>query len=313
MSASPRSPHRLITIKLRGFFGHFPQVQITHRRLKQVIEDSQEGVEPECVAIIGDTGTGKSTLLERLADKYPRVEHAEFTEVPVLYVKIPPRCTVKMLAGVLLKKLGSKFWDRGDEVDRTHQLVTLLKACRVRLIILDEANHLADRGASKSHYFVGDWIKQLIDVAKVPVVLAGTPTAAILWQTNEQLGDRFREVMTLEPLSMSRPEELRSVLRTFAGLMDGIEVADFVGTPMARAMVFATAGRLRAIRKLLVRSVKFAEDEALPRIDKTTLERAFAAAIYPKTTDDRNPFSSKFNGLPLIGKGEPFAPRGFDK
>lgn len=297
--------------RLRKFFGHFPQVKVALSRLEELVDYECDHEEPECLVIIGDTGTGKTTLIENFVQSRPRVEHPEVTEVPVLNVEVPAKCSVKMLAALMLRKLGSLYWNRGDEVDRTDQLVTLIKACKVRMIIIDEVNHLADRGAEKSHYHIGDWIKQLIRSSRLPVVLAGTPAAEILWNTNEQLADRFREQIVLEPLGMEgqRLRELRSVLGAFLGLMKSIPCIDITEEAHARRMAFATAGRLRDVRRLLVRAVEIASAQPRFAITRATLAKSFLQVIYPKAPDNRNPFSPKFNGLPLTKPGEPFAPR----
>jgi len=297
--------------RLRKFFGRFPQVKVALSRLEELSDYECDGEEPECLAIIGDTGTGKTTLIENFVHSKPRVEHPEFTEVPVLYVEVPAKCSVKMLAALMLRAMGSPYWNRGDEVERTEQLVTLLKGCRVRMIIVDEVNHLADRGAEKSHYHVGDWIKQLIRLSRLPVVLAGTPAAAILWNTNEQLADRFREQIVLQPLSMEagRLRELRSVLGAFYSLMNGVPCIDITEEAHARSIAFATAGRLRDVRRLLVRAVEIAAKQPRLEITRSTLDQAFLQVIYRDAPDKRNPFSPKFDGLPLTKHDEPFAPR----
>ncbi|MEH0166705.1 TniB family NTP-binding protein [Roseateles microcysteis] len=297
--------------RLRKFFGRFPQVKLAQGRLEDLVAYSCDSEEPECLAIIGDTGTGKTTLIENFVQSKPRVEHPELTEVQVLYVEVPAKCSVKMLAALMLRALGSPFWNRGDEVERTDQLVTLLKGCRVRMIIIDEVNHLADRGAEKSHYHVGDWIKQLIRLSQLPVILAGTPAAAILWDTNEQLADRFREQIVLQPLSMegNRQRELRSVLGAFLGLMNGVPCIDITEEAHAKSIAFATAGRLRDIRRLLVRAVEIAANQPSFAITRSTLAQAFLQVIWREAPDKRNPFSPKFDGLPLTKLGEPFAPR----
>ena len=302
---------RTMKARVRGFFGHFPQVTVIFNRLTSLMEFECDVEEPECFAIIGDTGTGKSTLLKHFVSKNPRIEHEEFTEVPVLYAEVPAKCSVKMLAGLLLRALGSPFWNRGDELDRTTQLLVLIASCKVRLIVLDEVNHLADRGAEKSHYYIGDWIKQLMAQAKVPIVLAGTPSAAILWETNEQLADRFKEVITLRPLSMAkgRAQECVAVLRAFARLMEGFLLVDIAEPALAETVGIATGGRLRAIRQLFVRAIEIADENQLRGINRSTLIKSFLTVIYPNARSDRNPFSSKFNGVPLTKSDEPFAPR----
>lgn len=293
---------------VRGFFGHFPQVVRIQRRLEGLIDQAVPDQEPEGLAIVGETGTGKTTLLSRFAKSYPRKQHPEFTEVPVLYASVPARCTIKRLSGLLLQALGSKFWNCGDEEDRTYQLKVLLRGCHVRVILLDEVNHLGDRGAARTHYEVGDWIKQLATETCVPIVLAGTPTAAVLWQTNEQLADRY-EVVTLKTLSVApdRAREFRGVLKAYGQLLSDLQVLDLTEPEAAKQMAFATGGRLRDIRKLLVRAVELAEADKTLEISKATLRRAFELVIYEEAPEERNPFHEKFNGLPLTAPGEPFA------
>lgn len=303
-------PHALVRRRLRGFFGHFPQVVRLQQRLNDLVEHECADHEPEGLAIVGETGTGKTTLLSSFARRHPRVEHAEYTAVPVLYARVPARCTVKGLSGHLLQTMGSPLWNRGEEEDRSFQLTKLIRGCKLRLIMLDEANHLGDRGAAKTHYEVGDWIKQLAGDTRVPIVMAGTPAAKVLWETNEQLASRY-EVLTLEPLSAEagRARELRSVLKAFAQLMTELEVVDLTDERMARLMTVATGGRLREIRKLLVRAVALAEEDGRFEIGQDTLKRAFEQVIFEKAPAKRNPFDNAFNGLPLIAAGEPFAPR----
>lgn len=309
MAAAASQSTLSIQVTLRRFFGYFPQVETIFTRLDELVQHRCHDEEPECIAIVGETGTGKSRLLKQYRKKWPGQRHSTFTEVPVLYVEVPAKCTVKMLAGAVLKELKSPFWTRGDELERTHQLTTLLAECKVRVVILDEVNHLADRGAQKSHYHVGDWIKQLVNQAKIPVVLAGTHAAAVLWETNEQLADRYREVLTLKPLSPDRLEELRSVLAVFGRLVADISCIDVAAEDMATAIATATGGRLRNIRRLFMRSVALAEGHVKPAITRDVLSQAFADVIYKTPPKDRNPFLKEFNGLPLTAFGEPFAPR----
>lgn len=307
-----RTDPRATIRNLRRFFGHFPQVKYAHSRLEALFSHECEDEEPECLAIIGDTGTGKSTLINKFVLKHPRIEHEEYSQIPVLSVGLPAKCSIKTLAGRLLRALGSLYWNRGDEGERTVSLIKLLKACKVRLIILDEVNHLADRGAEKSHYLVGDWIKQVIQESGIPIVLVGTPAAAILLETNEQLADRYHELIRLRALSCEpdRLRELRNVLNAFMAALDGVPCIDLTDEKHARMIAFATAGRLRDIRRLLVRAVEIAAAGERIAITRSTLAQAFLEVVYPDAPDKRNPFSGKFDGIPLTKSGEPFAPRG---
>lgn len=299
--------------KLRRFFGHFPQVGAVHQRLQLMLQYTCTVEEPEHILLLGDTGTGKSTLLKRFIRDYPPIEHLEFTEVPVLYVGVPSSCTSRNLAGILLKSLGSPFWNKGDEEERTSQLMILLKQCKVRMVILDEVNHLIDRGGEKSRYAVGDWIKVQSTEAKLPFVLAGIVRSRALLETNEQLADRFRETLELHPLSVeddARTAEFAAVMGAFASLLEDLECIDLRSPEVLSILAFATAGRLRNIRRLLVRAVELAAQRPQPAIDLHVLEQAFLEVIFKKARPDQNPFNSKFRGTPLVMAKEPFAPAG---
>ena len=307
--------HIQATKRVRRFFGHFPQVVSARARMVAAIESPSRGEEPEHLMLLGDPGTGKSTLLTWISKSYPPKDHEEFTEIPVLYVEVPAACTIKKLAGAMLQAIGSPFWNKGTEEDRTFQLRTLLRECRTRVVILDEVNHLVDRGQAKSHEAVADWIKQLSTQSKVAFVLAGIARSRALLEANDQLADRFREVLEVRPFGVGTKDqtaEFAAVMKAFEQAMQGVKHVDLSADDVLRPLAFATAGRLRAIRKLLVRAIELvAKTSSSGRsagIDLSILEQAFLEVIFKKAKPEQNPFSPKFRGTPLIKAGEPFAP-----
>jgi hypothetical protein len=207
--------------------------------------------------------------------------------------------------------LDSPFWNRGDEVERTHQLVTLIQGCKVRLVILDEVNHLVDRGREKSHYVVGDWIKQLITATNKPFVLSGIPRARNLLATNEQLADRFGEVISIRAFTAdaNQSNSIASAMGVFKVALGDLDCIDLSSEKNAWRMAMATAGRLRGMRRLMVRAVEAAFEEKDPKIDLQVLAHAFEKVIYVNCPPKRNPFRADFDGHPLIRANEPYAPR----
>lgn len=305
----------VVTRKLRRFFGHFPQATAAIERLEELYAYECIDEEPEHIMLLGWPGTGKSRLLKRLVLAYPRIRHEEFTEVPVLYAQVPSSCTVKKLPSVMLKELGSPFWNKGDEEERTFQLQKLLKTCRVRLIILDEINHAVDRGRSKTHESVADWIKLFSTQANISLILAGIYRSRQLLHANDQFADRFREVLELEPLGVgneSQIEEFRQVMEAFETVLEGVSHIDLKTDAVLSVLAFATAGRLRNIRRLLVRSVELAAKEKRFHINLAVLEKAFLQVIFKSASPEQNPFDPKFRGTPLTLPGEPFAPTARD-
>jgi Cdc6-like AAA superfamily ATPase len=302
---------------LRGCFGKFRHVVDIHNRMNELMQYSCQSEEPEYLVLLGETGVGKSTLLKRFLKDHPRIEHPEFTEIPVLYAEIPSRCTIKMLVSHLLSEMRSPFWNRGDELERTRQFVKLLKTTKVRLILLDEVNHLVDRGKEKSHYTVGDWVKQLGTRSGLPIVLTGIPRSKQLFETNEQLADRFGEIVYIEPMSAEEqdPHSIRSAMTVFKTVLGDLDTIDLTTSSALKCFAYASGGRLRGIRRILVRAVElaYANAKPKPKINMTTLSKAFKQVIYPKAPPTRDPFDKKFNGVPLTQAGEPYALKGSSK
>lgn len=313
MNMAQTTTRDAITRAIRRSFARFPHVKTTLAELERLFSYDCADEEAEHLLIIGESGVGKSTLLRRFRDLHPPVSHDEYTAVPVLYVALDSACSIKKLARSLLLELGSKYWDKGDESQLTYQLICLLRGCRVRLVILDEVNHLVDKGGEKTHHNIADRIKRLSDATHLPFVLAGIPRAERLLDTNDQLRSRFRHVISIQPFSMEdkdRESEFRSVLLSFRRLLGDIPSVDLSHRTIARAFVFATGGRLREIRKLLIRAVELAFERSTPQLTAADLSRAFETVIYRDAADARNPFSKRFSGTPLTRPGEPFSPIG---
>jgi hypothetical protein len=301
-----------ITASMRSCFIRIPHLERLRGKMEILLSQETSFEEAENLFVVGEPGVGKSKLLMKFCDSHPRVVHAEFTEIPVLYVEVPSKSSIDELASAMLLKLGSPFWNCGKTKELTHQLKTLLKACKVRIILVDEVNHLVDKGGVKTHHLIADWLKELCNDARIPIILAGIPRATRLLETNDQLRSRFREVVAINPFSVETDvamTDFRNVLKSFEDLVPGglgIEISNSI---MARRIAFATGGRLREIRRLIVRVVELAFKDGKMRAGVATFSTAFKQVIYPAAPDKRNPFSKQFDEKPLVRPGEPFAAR----
>jgi len=300
-----------IIAKISRSFIRFPHVQYLLKRMQEILEREWVNEEADSLFLPGESGVGKSTLLTKFCNMYPPIVHDEFTEIPVLYARVPAQGTPLSLAGAMLLEMGSPFWNVGKIEDRRYQLVCLIRKCKVRLIILDEVNHVTDKNGSKTHHYTGDWLKELFEELKIPVVLAGTPSSDRLLHTNKQLRTRFREIIPIMQFSLtnkSAQDECEKMMKTFSNMITGVSKVDITQGPLLSSMIFATAGQLRDIRRLLVKTVVLAFEHSPPKITVPILAQAFRQAIYRGAPDKRNPFCKEFDGIPLIKPGEPFAP-----
>jgi len=148
--------------------------------------------EPICILVMGETGTGKSEFIKKYLDKYKRFEEVERTRVPVLVSLLPKARHPKPVVAQLLRDLGDPLGGTGGDTDQlTDRLVTLLKGTKTEIIILDEFQHAIETKSNKVVYDIADWIKILINKAKIPVVLFGLPWSSYILEVNRQLKRRF--------------------------------------------------------------------------------------------------------------------------
>ncbi|WP_144156028.1 TniB family NTP-binding protein [Paraburkholderia sp. BCC1885] len=296
---------------IRLSFINFSHVKRILAALDRMHEYRCGNEEAEHIMLLGESGVGKSTLLFRYVEKHPVIQHEEFTEVPVLYVPLGQSPTPRILASTILKALGDPKWNLGKEIELTTRLVLLIRQCRVKLVLIDEANHLIDRGGEKTLHTAADWLKRLVDATRVSFVLAGIPRTRRLLATNDQLRDRFREVIEIDRFSVANAtneHEFRSALNVFKGYLRDLPTLDISGKTIVRLFAFATDGRLRDIRRLLARAVELAFEQPDPRLTDLVLAEAFRTVIYPGSPDHRNPFHKAFDEMPLVKGDEPFAP-----
>jgi len=311
-SAEAKPSPRDVIVSMKKTFVQLPRYGRVMEQLEELLLQGDALDDPDHLFIIGESGVGKSRILKRFKSSHPRVVHTEFTEIPVLYLCIPSKSSIDDIASAALLEMGSAFWNCGKTKELTFQLKKLLKACKVQMILIDEMNHLVDKGLFKTHHLIADWLKLLSDDIHIPIVFAGIPRATLLLYTNDQLRGRFREVVEIAPFSVETKSgllEFRNVLKSYETMASAYVKIDFSSVKMARRMIFATAGRMREIRRLIFRVVKLACKTNPPRASMATFSEAFRQVIYPGAPDTRDPFTSKFEKIPLTRPGEPYAPR----
>lgn len=169
------------------------------RRMEQCFSHANGSMEPICIALIGDTRTGKTRVLTSCQARHPTLRTPEGLVVPILRIRTPPNPTVKGIAGTFLYAMGAPDWDKGTETARTNRILTLLREVQTRMLMVDEFQHFYDKKSHKVWHHVADWLKVLVDESKAALVVAGLQTCRAVIDQNEQLAGRF-----LTPLHMPR-------------------------------------------------------------------------------------------------------------
>jgi len=260
--------------------------------------------------LLGESGTGKSSLCRWVEQQYPRFKLPDRDVTPVLIVSVPPAATIASMASALLEKLGDPAAASGTVSAKTARVITLCRACRVEMILFDEAQHIHDRGRSATHYLVGDWLKSLIDQTGVPTVFLGLPRLEKLIQVNEQLRRRFSRRIRLA-LGQSDKDSIHAeCLQLFRSLGSCLPLPLLCGAygwdELGMRLYYASDGRVAYIKKLLATALRLALETEIDEIGPSLLEQAFTEEIWWEGVGKLNPFNPGFGFRRLDRGNEPF-------
>lgn len=145
-------------------------------RIETHLLAAQNYLEPTCIAVVGESRTGKSRLLESITKENPRQRTTEGLEIPVLSIKTPAKPSVKGLVEILLREIDDPLWHkRGSENEKTEQLYKLLKETKTHTLIIDEFQHFYDKVSHKVQHYLSDWLKIFVDRSGLMLIVAGLP------------------------------------------------------------------------------------------------------------------------------------------
>lgn len=260
------------------------------KRLAQCLRHADGSSEPICIAVVGESRTGKSRVLEECVAAHTPTRLPDGLTVPILYVKTPSKPTVKSLAELMLKGLQDPRFDAGTENAKTIRLRTLMRNAGTHMVMIDEFQHFYDKGSHKVMHHVADWLKILVDDSKVALVVAGLPSCQAVLDQNEQLSGRF-----LAPVSMPRFDWSNEAHRAeFMGILGAFQ--DSLGThfdlpaldtaDMAFRCYCGTGGLMGYLTKFLRQAVWNALDE-----DRSTITIEHLALAHEQTIWNRDRIS----------------------
>ena len=260
--------------------------------------------------IVGEAGTGKTTICKAIVNKNPRFVQPERDVIPALHISSPAVGTISSVCEEILGKMGDPYAHAGTVSTRTARIIKLISALSVELLLIDEGQHIQDRGGSTTQYMVGDWIKSLMDQIRIPTVILGLPRVLNLLQMNEQLRRRFTRLRRLEMGQDNTTSIENECLALFLGLADPLPFKFKQGeagwADFSKRIYFACDGRVAYIKKLLAGVIRIATDRSITVIEAKTLEDAFTAEVWWEGIGPLNPFNEHFVFRPLNQVSEPF-------
>jgi hypothetical protein len=278
------------------------------RRVKQCMSYGLKSPEPICLALVGESRTGKSRLLEECELSMPRYRTGDGAVVPILRLTTPSRPTVKGVAGMMLKALGDPKWYSGTENQLTIRIQDQLRECQTVTVMLDEFQHFFDKGRQKIFHDAADWLKIVIDHTKVALIVSGLETCLPVLSRSEQLSGRF-----LAPVFMRRfnwlddadRSEFIAILEAFNGSMsEFFSLPDLHSDEMAFRFWCASGGLMGYLTKFLRQTVWDACDAGERSLTLEGFATAHRSAIWTASNAGlvESPFDRNFSVNPTQEK-----------
>ncbi|KEA61843.1 putative transposition protein [Marinobacterium lacunae] len=257
---------------------------------------------------VGETGVGKTTILKFYREEYCRCNQIETKpargKYPVVLMRLQSDSKKSSFLRSLCIELGITPNERETVNALERRAITLLKKRQVELVMIDEFHHLAGRDGKKNIESLGDLLKNLMDEAQVPFVLAGTFKALTVLDGHPELQRRFVSSTHLRNLNMKTAEntrDFRNVLVT-CNKNCSIPSVKFNDGDMPERFLLASGGRIGVITTIIETAINIADPEV--GITMATLSEAFEFTRANPHKPKCNPFAASIRVVRAeMGKG----------
>ena len=250
------------------------------------------------VAVIGESGSGKTTAVQRILRRMD-LSDAEPGELRRVSIRVPTPATQKDLARAILHALDFPIM-RDTTASRMWDLVLHhLQLRKCWLIHLDEGQELGGRGSETEKAAVINALKSLMQIPDWPVnlIISGTPELNVLLMQDPQLSRRCFIVRFPSVTEFDSCDEVRGLIAGYADLADLSLASDLGDIEFVPRLIHAGREQFGIVVELIIGAITRALADEKPAVGLKDFARFYAERTGEVSA--RNPFLvPDFRGIP---------------
>ena len=299
----------------RECFIPYDQIKEIYKVFDRLMFNSDLGGEQESLLLAGDTGSGKTVLINNYVSQYPS-QKGKWGEMPILKTRIPVRTKEQNTLDQFLVDLENNASGRIKRTNNQEAFIQgvgkALKQKKVKLIIVTQFQELVKLNHEDERLAIAKILKLISEEAKISFVFVGMPYSTLIAddsEWNSRLGwHRHLEYFHLHKWEKKAQDQTGQWIpdekgkehfaKFVAGLSArmGFEYQPNLTSDDILLPLFALCrGECRKLKHFLYDALFDALSNSEVTVDKKRLERTFKM----KFPDDENPFSLKLNELKI--------------
>lgn len=203
-------------------------------------------IRPQCLLVIGDPQTGKSSIKVRIESLYPdKIDGSGKIEHPILSIVMPAESDIRALANNLLNNMGlPEHTGRPDQVLRN--LYKNLHEYKVKAILIDELHHIGHIPSKKQRILL-DVLKNITSITQIPIIAFGIEEAGDMLSSDTQLYSRFT---TINLKFWGPDDDTRRLLSSIESTLPLKEPSNLASKEMAITILEKTNGTIGELVRL---------------------------------------------------------------
>jgi hypothetical protein len=254
-----------------------PTLVDAENKLSNVVQKAFDGT-PSIQPFFSVTRSGKSYLSHRVLDKFISLHEKTLYPTRIVCISAKVHMNKSDIFVRTLSALGFARLTSGKTADLEAITNARLNSLGTRVLLVDEFQHLQERGRKSTTRAILDWLKYIHDELGITVIMVGLPLAREALLMNEQLRDRSNAEITMRPYNWSDDEDRDTFSNCVATILNEIEKlggsSPIVYDQLVRVAYFLSGGRVGMLQKLfapLVEPNRVVSKETLKRIIETNV------------------------------------------